>query len=73
MEGDAEQPALATTADEIAQIQERLGQDLTVLDDADAPRLLDDEETTAAIAWIDHLHGLVEAIGHELEVEAKDG
>jgi hypothetical protein len=72
MEGDAEQPALPATADASAQVQKRLGQDLTILGDADTPRLLDDEEAAAAIARIDYLNGLIEAIGHELEAEVKD-
>jgi hypothetical protein len=72
MEGDAEQPALPTTADEIGEVQERLGHDLTIANDADPSRLLHDEETAAAITWIDYLNWLIEAVGHELETDVKD-
>src|SRR5215213_3336512 len=72
MEGDAEQPALAATTDQIAQVQEWLGQDLAILGNADAPRLLDDEEAATAITRVDHLNGLIEAVGHEVEIEVKD-
>ena len=72
MEGDAEQPALPATADEISDVQERLGHDLTIPNDADPSRLLDDEEAAAAIAWIDDLNRLIEAVGHELETDVKD-
>jgi len=45
---------------------------LTSLDDADAPRLLDDEEPAAAVARIDHSNGQIEAIGHEREIDGND-
>jgi len=45
---------------------------LTSLDDADAPRLLDDEEAAASVARIDHLNGLIEAICYEVQTEVKD-
>jgi len=72
MEGDAEQPALPATADEIGDVQERFGHDLTIAHDADPSRLLDDEEATAAIAGVNDLDWLIEAIGHELEAKVKD-
>jgi hypothetical protein len=72
MEGDAEQPPLPATADEIADVQEWHGHDLTIVNDANPSRLLDDEEATAAITGIDHLNWLIEAIGHEVETEVKD-
>jgi hypothetical protein len=72
MEGDAEQPAFPATADEVGDVQEWLGHDLTILNDADPSRLLDDEEATAAITGIDHLNWLFEAIRHELETEVED-
>jgi hypothetical protein len=59
MEGEAEQPALPATADEVGDVQERLGHDLIVANDADPSRLLDDEEATAAITGIDDLHRLL--------------
>jgi hypothetical protein len=72
MEGEAEQPALPATADEVGDIQEGLGHNLTILNDADPPRLLDDEEVPAAITGIDYLNRLVEAIRHQLEAEVED-
>jgi hypothetical protein len=45
---------------------------LTSLGDADAPRLLDDEEAAAAIARIDHSNRLIEAIGHDREIDGND-
>jgi hypothetical protein len=72
MEGDAEQPALPATTDEVGDVEEWLGHDLIIANDADPSRLLDDEEATAAITGIDHLNWLIEAIGHELEPEVED-
>jgi len=72
MEGDAEQPAFPATADEVGDVQERLGHDPTIANDVDPSRLLDDEKAAAAITWIDHLNWLIEAIGHEVETDVKD-
>src|SRR5215216_1694888 len=72
MEGDAEQPALPATADEVGDVQERLGHEPTIANDADAPRLLDDKEAAAAISRIDDLNWLIDAFGHELQAEVKD-
>src|SRR5215212_529826 len=71
MEGDAEQPAFPATADEVGDVQERLGHDPTIANDVDPSRLLDDEKAAAAITWIDHLNWLIEAISHEVETEVK--
>jgi hypothetical protein len=72
MEGEAEQPALPATADEVGDVQEWLGHDLTIVDDADPSRLLDDEEAAAAVTGVNDLDWLIEAIGHEVEAEGKD-
>ena len=53
VKGDAEQPALPATADEVGDVQEWLGYDLTTVDDADPSRLLDDEKAAAAITGVD--------------------
>jgi hypothetical protein len=72
MEGDAEQPALAATADEGGEVQEWLGHDLTIANHADPSRLLDDEEAAAAVTGVNHLDRPIKAIGHELDTEVKD-
>ena len=72
MEGDAEQPALPATADEFGDVQEWLGHDLTIANDADPSRLLDDEEAAAAVTRVNDLDWLIEAIGHEVEADGKD-
>src|SRR5687768_14958403 len=72
MEDDAQQPAFPATADEAGDVQEWLGHDLAIVDDADLSRLLDDEEAAAAVTGVDDLHWLLEAIGHELDAKGKD-
>jgi hypothetical protein len=72
MEGDAEQPALPAAADEAGDVQEWLGHNLIIANDADPSRLLDDEEAAAAVTRVNDLDWLIEAIGHEVEADGKD-
>ena len=72
MEGEAEQPALPATADEVGDVQEGLRARPGHPERCGSARLLDDEEATAAITGIDHLNRLIEAIRHQLEAEVED-
>jgi hypothetical protein len=69
VEGGAEQPALPATTDEVGDVQEWLRRDLSIADEANPPRLLDDEETSASIAWINYLDRSIEAVGYKLDTE----
>ena len=70
---EAEQALLVLQGDQpVADVDEGLGQEATVLDDADAARLLDDEEAAIAGRRGDQ-HRLREPIRHRLEDEVGAG
>ena len=54
-------------------VEERLRDQLPVLDDADETALLDDEQAAAAVAGVDDIERRVEAAGYELEAETDGG
>ena len=73
MEGEAQEPTLATRGDPVGDVQERPGDERTVTDDPDLATLLGDEQAAGAVVRVDDGERQIQAGDDVVEADRQAG